>query len=83
MWKILLSPISPNPLPKACTQTCTVICGFWFFYQRLCSAVASSTCVTTTTAAPAATTTTCATDADCAALPETPNCDNTLLICEA
>merc|ERR1711928_234057 len=33
-----------------CTQTCTVVCGFWYFYRRICSNVASSTCTTTTVA---------------------------------
>merc|ERR1712080_10884 len=35
-----------------CSKHCVVICGFWFYYRRLCSAVAASTCVATTTAAP-------------------------------
>merc|ERR1712025_294126 len=32
-----------------CSQTCTVVCGFWYFYRRICSNVAASTCTTTTT----------------------------------
>merc|ERR1711955_40538 len=36
---------------QLCTEHCVVICGFWFFYRRLCSAVASTTCVPATTAA--------------------------------
>merc|ERR1712243_534117 len=41
---------------QPCTQHCTVICGFWFFYRRLCSAVASTTCVPAATTAAAPTT---------------------------
>ena len=26
-------------LPQPCTQTCTVVCGFWYFYRRICSNV--------------------------------------------
>merc|ERR1711971_34575 len=39
-----------------CTQTCTVVCGFWYLYRRICSNVASSTCTTTTVATTTTTT---------------------------
>merc|ERR1712080_236700 len=42
-----------------CSQSCYVICGFWYFIKRQCSAVAAATCVTT--AAPTTPTTTTAT----------------------
>merc|ERR1712112_130135 len=37
-----------------CSQSCHVICGFWYYIKRPCSAVAADKCVTT---APPTTTT--------------------------
>merc|ERR1712240_560726 len=41
---------------QPCTNHCVVVCGFWFFYRRLCSAVASTTCAPAVTTAAAPTT---------------------------
>merc|ERR1711973_711396 len=34
----------------SCDETCTVICGFWYFYRRPCSNANPTGCTTTTRA---------------------------------